>query len=92
MKQIIKFSIIGVAIIVAAWLLGHAYTYKYRSQDTIVVTGLGETEFSSDLIVWNGQITFETYDVAAGYAQLERNKKKVLEFMTSRGIAEENIA
>lgn len=91
MKQIIKFSIIGVAIIVAAWLLGRAYTYKYRSQDTIVVTGLGETEFSSDLIVWNGQITFETFDVAAGYAQLERNKKKVLEFMTSRGIAEENI-
>ena len=91
MKTNWKYLIIGLAVIVAAWLLGRAYTYKYRSQDTIVVTGLGETEFSSDLIVWNGQISFETFDVAAGYAQLERNKTKVLEFMISRGIAEQNI-
>ena len=85
MKENLKFVIIGVAIIVSAWLLGRAYTYKYRSQDTIVVTGLGETEFASDRIVWSGEIVYETHDVATGYAQLERNKQKVLEFITSRG-------
>lgn len=91
MKQNLKFVIIGLAIIVSAWLLGRAYTYKYRSQDTIVVTGLGETEFASDLIVWDGELVFDTQDVASGYAQLERNKQKVLEFITSRGVAAEQI-
>ncbi len=91
MKQNLKYLIIGLAIVVAAWLLGRAYTYKFRAQDTIVVTGLGETEFASDLIVWNGELVYETQDVATGYAQLERNKQKVQEFITSRGVAEEQI-
>ena len=91
MKTNVKYIIIALAIVVAAWLLGRAYTYKYRSQDTIVVTGLGETEFASDLIVWNGEIVYETQDVASGYAQLERNKQKVLEFITSRGVAAEQV-
>ncbi len=91
MKQNLKYVIIGVAIVVSAWLLGHAYTYKYRSQDTIVVTGLGETEFASDLIVWNGEIVYETQDVASGYVQLERNKRKVQEFISSRGVAVDEI-
>ena len=55
MKANSKYIIIGVAIILSAWLLGRAYTYKFRSQDTIVVTGLGETEFSSDLLLWGIQ-------------------------------------
>ena len=91
MKTNLKYVIIALAVVVAAWLLGRAYTYKYRSQDTIVVTGLGETEFASDLIVWNGEIVYETQDVASGYAQLERNKQKVLEFITSRGVAAEQV-
>ena len=57
MKAYWKYLIIGAAIVVSAWLLARAYTYKYHAQETIVVTGLGETEFSSDLIVWNGFIT-----------------------------------
>ena len=91
MKVNLKYVIIAVAIVVSAWFLGSAYTYKYRSQDTIVVTGLGETEFASDLIVWGGEIVVETQDVVSGYAQLERNKQKVLEFITSRGIAAEQL-
>ena len=34
-----KYWIIGLAIVIAAALVGRAYTYKYRSQQTIVVTG-----------------------------------------------------
>lgn len=91
MKNAIKYAIIGTAIVLSAWLLGRAYTYKYRSQNTIVVTGLGETSFTSDLIVWEGEIAYETMDVAVGYSQLERNKNKVLDFITSHGIPAENV-
>ena len=72
--------------IVCAAVLARAYTYKYRSQDTIVVTGLGETEFTSDLIVWSGTITAEAQQVAAGYAQIEQSKAKVQQYLEKQGL------
>lgn len=81
-----KHFVIALAIIICAIVLGRAYTYKYRSQDTIVVTGLGETEFVSDLIVWAGSLTTESQSAAAGYAQLEANKQKVQKYLTEKGI------
>ena len=91
MKAYWKYLIIGAAIVVSAWLLARAYTYKYHAQETIVVTGLGETEFSSDLIVWNGFITAEAQNVEAGYAQIESSKKKVYDYLLSKGIAAEAV-
>lgn len=81
-----KHFVIALAIIICAIVLGRAYTYKYRSQDTIVVTGLGETEFVSDLIVWAGSLTAESQSAAAGYAQLEANNQKVQKYLTEKGI------
>ncbi len=81
-----KYLVLALAAILCAVVLGRAYTYKYRSQDTIVVTGLGETEFVSDLIVWSGALTAESQSVAAGYAQLEANKQKVQKYLKDKGI------
>ena len=86
-----KYWIIALGIVVSAALLGRAYTYKYRAQDTIVVTGLGETEFVSDLIVWSGVLTAESTNAAAGYAQLETNKQKVQQYLESKGIPAESV-
>lgn len=82
---------ICVAIIVGAIVLARAYTYKYRAQDTVVVTGLGETEFTSDLIVWRGFITAESGNVESGYSQLESSKKKVSDYLTSKGIESSEV-
>ncbi len=81
-----KYLVLALAAILCAVVLGRAYTYKYRSQDTIVVTGLGETEFVSDLIVWSGALTAESQSVAAGYTQLEANKQKVQKYLKDKGI------
>ena len=86
-----KYLLIGIAIVASAWILGKAYTYKYRVQETVVVTGLGETEFISDLIVWNGYITAESKNVEAGYAQIEASKKKVYDYIVAKGIPAEAI-
>lgn len=91
MKQIWKFAVLGLAIVISAGLLARAYTYKYRAQDTIVVTGLGETEFSSDLIVWTGNITAESQNVEAGYRQIEQSKQKVQQYLKEKGIPAEAV-
>lgn len=81
----------GLALVLSAWLLANAYTYKYRQQETIVVTGLGETEFSSDLIVWGGNITTESTNMEAGYRALEASKHKVEAFLRQKGIPAESM-
>jgi hypothetical protein len=91
MVKSLNSMMIGAALIVSVVILGASYTYKYRVQNTVTVTGLGETEFTSDLIVWRGYISAESQSVAAGYATLEGSKKKVLEFITSRGIPTDAI-
>ncbi len=86
MKQSVKFLIIGLSVVIAAVILANAYTYKYRTQHTVTVTGLGETEFTSDLIVWNGYLRVESQNVIAGYEKIESDRKKVLDYITSKGI------
>ena len=83
-REHIKYAIIGIAIILSAYLLGRAYTYKYRSQDTVVVTGLGETEFESDLIVWSGVLTAEAAEAADGYRRIEQSKRKVSDYLAAK--------
>lgn len=91
MKKGIQVGVVAVAVIVAALILSNAYKYKYRAQDTIVVTGLGETEFTSDLIVWRGWIIQQSPTAAAGYQALEQNKRKVQEYIKSKGVADSAV-
>ena len=86
-----KYIWIAVAAVVCACVLGRAYTYKYRAQDTILVTGLGETEFTSDLIVWSGNLTSEAQNVAAGYAEIEKSKAKVQQYLREKGLPDEAV-
>ena len=83
--------VIALCIVLSAIFIGRAYTYKYRVQDTIEVTGLGETDFTSDLIVWRGWITAEAGDVASGYARIESSRKKVLDYIVSKGIPADSV-
>lgn len=88
MKNLLKPLIYGVALVVAAVVVGNAYTSKFRNQDLIVVTGLGEQEFMSDLIVWRGWIVEQSQSIETGYTKLESNKQKVKEYIKSMGIAD----
>lgn len=82
---------IAIAVIVGCFVLGGAYKYKYREQQTITVTGLGEQEFTSDMIVWRGWIVVDNPSIAQGYAQLEEDKAKVLKFIESNGIKSDEV-
>lgn len=86
-----KYIVLGIAAIVCAVVLGRAYTYKFRSQDTIVVTGLGETTFTSDLIVWSATLTAEAQSVATGYAQIESDKEKVQKYLAEKGLPSDAV-
>ena len=92
MNNLWKYIIIGVSVVLAAMVLAAAYTQNHRTTGTITVTGLGETEFTSDLIVINGSIKAEAYDAAEAYRILEDSRNKVIEFLKEKGVSEESIS
>ncbi len=83
----------SLGILLAAIVVAAAYTEGHKpTQGTITVTGLGETEFTSDLIVIEGEIESESYDAATAYNNLEQNRNKVVAFLIAKGVKEEYIS
>lgn len=91
MKQHLTAVIFALAIIISAAILGNAVVNRNKKSGTIDVTGLGEQNFSSDLVVWEGNFSRESYDIKDAYAALEKDRKAVTEYLTQKGIPRELI-
>ncbi len=91
MRKNIPAILFALAIIIAAFILGNAVINRNRPQGTINVTGLGESNFTSDLIVWEGNFSRESKDLTSAYADLESDKKAVTTYLKSKGIPEDQL-
>src|SRR5690606_16244620 len=91
MRNNISSIVFGIAIIIASFILGNAVINRNRPQGTVNVTGLGEQNFTSDLIVWEGNFSRESRDLKEAYASLERDKSSVISYLTSKGIPQEQL-
>jgi len=85
MKQI-SAIIFGVAIVIAAYFLGSAYERRANPPQIISVTGLGNENFTSDLIVWEGQFSANNTVLKSAFDQLNGDKEIVKNYLTSKGI------
>lgn len=91
MKNYVNYLIIAAAVIIGCLLLGGAYKYKFRSAETIVVTGLAEKDFVSDEVVWKGSFTRTASDLKTAYAELKEDEKEIRAYVKSKGIPDGNI-
>lgn len=91
MKNNISALVFAAAIIVAAALLGNAYIQRAATKGSVSVTGLGTTDFTSDLIVWEGSFSKENKNLQQAYDGLARDKEIVENYLTSKGISKENL-
>jgi len=81
--------IFSIAIVLAAIFLGNAYVERTQTKGTISVTGLGSEDFTSDLIVWEGNFSREDLDLKQAYSDMENDKKLVDEYLVSKDISPE---
>lgn len=91
MKNSISAILFSAAIVIAAFLLGNAYMDRTKAVGNISVTGLGKTDFTSDLIVWEGTFSKDNYNLKEAYANLARDKKVIEKYILAKGIKKENI-
>lgn len=89
-----KYIIMAVAVVVSAIVLSMAYTEKYRNADnngTISVTGLGEMQFTSDMITVQGSISVHNEDAAEGYRHLMSQREQLVAFLVKNGVSESEV-
>lgn len=90
-KLNLNYLLIAIAIIVSVFILGAAYKYKFKSAETIVVTGLAEQDFTSNFVVWTGNFSRTGSDLKVAYANLKNDEQKVKQYLEQKGVAENTI-
>jgi len=91
MKNNTTAIIFGLAIVIAAYLLGQAYSNRNKVDGNVSVTGLGKADFTSDLLVWEGSFSKESLDLKKAYNDLENDKKIIADYLSAKGITADEI-
>jgi len=91
MKKNLNSIFFASAIIIAAFILGNAFVNRNKTESAISVTGLGEKNFISDLIVWEGSFARENRDLKIASAELNSDKASIENYLVKNGIKKEDI-
>ena len=83
--------IVSVAAIVCFCMASNAYIYKYKTSQTITVTGLAEKNFVSDQIVWRGSCSRKNLILQTAYEQLKNDETTIRNYLISKGVKETEI-
>jgi hypothetical protein len=90
-RSFIGLCIVGFCIVVGSFVLAGAYKYKFKERRTIRVTGSAETNFTSDLIAWEGSYNRTAYDLRNAYAQLKQDETNIKNYLKRKGITDKEI-
>ena len=86
METKIKTSlIIGLAIIITAFILGKSFKNRNENLDSISVIGLGTKDFVSDEILWSGSFTTNSADIKTAYSKIISDQKTISDFFINKG-------
>ena len=91
MKQYINTLIIALAVIISGYLLANGYKNRAKVSQSISVTGAGEENFSSDLIVWRANFSKKDYELKTAYANLNKDQNTIRKYLISKGIQGDEI-
>ncbi|RZK65009.1 MAG: SIMPL domain-containing protein [Pedobacter sp.] len=83
--------IIGFCIIIAFAINGNFYKYRSKSMETIIVTGLAEKDFNSNLIVWGGSYSRKSFELKGAYEILKADENAIRNYLLKKGIPSDNM-
>lgn len=91
MRSYLPSLIVAVAVILSIFIAASAYKQRFRSAEMISVTGLAETDFISDLVVWKGTFSRQNYELKTAYAELKNDEAAIKQYLNASGINDTNI-
>jgi hypothetical protein len=91
LKNSLNIIILSIAVVMSAYLFSNAFKNRNQSNNTISVTGLGKTDFVSDLIVWSGSFSKKSSTLKEAYTSLDADREKIKSYLSQKGIAPNDI-
>jgi uncharacterized protein len=91
MRPYLTAAIIGITAIISFAIIGNAYRSRASTMETIVVTGLAEKDFSSNLIVWRGTYSQKAMDLKTAYALLKADEGTIRAYLNRKAISNSAI-
>ncbi|MEN9522502.1 MAG: hypothetical protein RL065_879 [Bacteroidota bacterium] len=86
MSTKITYIAVAIAAIICAFIFSNAYKYKFKSTNTINVTGLADKSFESDQIVWNGTFSRKSYELETAYSAVKEDETTIKDYLKNKGI------
>lgn len=83
--------VLGISFTIGSWFISNMLKNKNQTNDCIVVTGLAEENFSSDLIVWTGSFNRLTMDLKESYKLLKTDENLVKTYLKEKGILDSEM-
>lgn len=83
--------IAALGCIAVASILGGAYKYKFKVNNSINVTGNAKKDFESDIVKWTAMYSRKSMDLSQGSEQLRRDRDLVRNFLVQQGVNESEI-
>lgn len=91
MKNHINTILISISVVIAGYLLASGYKNRAKVSQAISVTGSGEENFTSDLIVWRASFSKKDMILKQAYADLNADQKAIRQYLTSKGVKSDEI-
>lgn len=82
---------LAIGLIVSTVIVANMVKTVKLANQTITVKGYAEKRIRSDLIVWRGSFTTRSSQIKDAYRLLSRDLSQVQEYLTSKGIPEDQI-
>lgn len=91
MKSYTNIALICLTTIATVIIAVNAYQNRNRANDILLVTGMAQQEFESDLIVWRGSFQRTANDLQAANDLLKRDTEIVKNFIQKQGLRVEDF-
>ena len=89
--KIIITSIIGVVIVIGAWLIAAGFKNFREGEPNINVTGMAKKQITSDLIVWKISVNAEGSTRSSAFTEFEKAARVMRQYLQTHGIPEKEI-
>ena len=84
--------LLAVGIIISTLVISNTVERVKTQNQRITVKGFAERTITSDVAVWEGQITTRSAELVTAYDSLQADLEKVLSYFQQQGIPAENIS
>lgn len=91
MKSYLSSIIVGLSIVLTAYMFTDAFKNRNKTNNVISVTGLGSKDFVSDLIVWSGSFVKRNENLKEAYIALDADRESIKNYLISKGIKGDKI-